>query len=134
MNRRRSSACVVPDTAVAHLKASAMLPAATLTEILVALGVLAIALTVFVSVLQLGVHSAAAIHEQTTAARLARSQMEIIKNAAWPGPYPAVTSPPGYIVSVSLSQGPLTSLQLVQVRVQHDQRDVLTLQGYKGQR
>jgi len=133
MNRRRSAACVAGDAPLAAHPAG-LAPAATLTEVLVALGIVAVAVTVIVSMLQLGVRSVAAVHEQATAAQLARSQMEIVKSSPWPGPYPAVAAPAGYNVAVTLADGPVPSIQLVTVRVHHGQRALLTLQGYRGKR
>jgi len=129
MYRRRNGAYVAPPgPAVGGLEGSSLL------EILVALGIVAIALTVFVSMLQLGVGSVASIQEQTMAALLARSQMETVKSAAWPGPYPSIAPPSGYTINVSSSPGPLADIQSITVRIQRDGRHILSVQGFKGHR
>jgi type II secretory pathway pseudopilin PulG len=131
MNRRTTHACVA---AASRQQPGSDLPGATLLEALVALAIVTIALTVFVSMLQFGVHSVAGLHEQTLATALARSQMEAVKAAAWPGPYPPVAAPSGYTVSVANAAGPVAGVQLITVRVHHGGQTVLTLEGYKGQR
>jgi prepilin-type N-terminal cleavage/methylation domain-containing protein len=106
----------------------------TLVEILVAMGIVAVALAVFISMLQTGVLTVGSVQDQTVASALARSQMEVVKSAAWPGPYPVVAIPPGYSVTVSSDPGPSPELQLVTVRVLRAGRTVVTLQGYKANR
>lgn len=106
----------------------------TLIEILIALGIMGVVLTVFVSVLQLGVLSVSDVQERSTAMTLARSQMEIVKSAPWPGPYPALATPAGYTVSTSIGPGPMPTIQAITVAVRHNGRDILTTQVYKGQR
>lgn len=107
---------------------------ATLVDILVALAIAAIALTVMLSVLSIGVHSVASIQERATASALARSQIESIKSAPWPGPYSTIAAPSGYSISLEVGAGPVTGIQLVTVTVRRDQRAILSLQAYKGQR
>ncbi len=104
----------------------------TLIEILVALGIIAVALTVFLAALQLGLRGVANVQEQTLAASLARSQMESVKAAPWPGPYPALAAPSGYTVTTTPESGPLPGLQLITVTVSRHGRPLLTIQGYKG--
>jgi len=109
-------------------------PGSTLVEILVALAIAGLALTVFLAALEAGIRGVASVQHRTVAATLARSQMELIKTAPWPGPYPPVSAPPGYAVTVDTQPGIVAGVQLVTVNVQRDGRGVLTLQGYKGQR
>jgi type II secretory pathway pseudopilin PulG len=134
MYRRTTEAHVAPDSGAHSAARGGEMAGSTLLEVLIALGIVAIALTFFVSILQLSVHSVTVVHEQTTAAILARSQMETIKSAAWPGPYSTISAPPGFTVLVASAPGPIAAIQVITVRVQADGRDILTVQGYKGQR
>lgn len=106
----------------------------TLVEILVALAIVAVTLTVVVAMLQAAVGAVASVHEQTLAAALARSQMETIKSSPWPGPYPTVAAPAGYQVTAGVGPGPLSGLQIITVTVRRDGRSIVVVQGYKGQR
>ena len=106
----------------------------TLVEVLVALAIAAIALTVFLAAIEAGLRGVASIQERTVATTVARSQMEAIKAAPWPGPYLPVSAPPGYVVGVSTGPGLVAGVQLVTVTVQRDGRSIMSLQGYKGQR
>ena len=134
MNRRTSAAHVAADSQPQGVTPDRDLAGSTLVEVLVALGIAAVALTLFVSILQLGVHSVATIQERVTATTLARSQMETVKLTPWPGPYPVISTPTGYTLTVAASSGPIGGIQMITVRVAHAGRDVLTLEGYKGQR
>jgi type II secretory pathway pseudopilin PulG len=137
MNRRRMKPHVVPSPPPSAATAEVGPHAergSTLVEILIALGIMAVVLTVFVSILQLGVFSVGDIQERTTAMTLARSQIETIKSAPWPGPYPTLAAPTGYSVTTSVGAGPMPTIQVISVRIQHNGRDVLTTQAYKGQR
>jgi hypothetical protein len=84
--------------------------------------------------LVMGVRTVASVNEQTIAATLVRSQLEAVKNAAWPGPYSPLAAPTGYTIQLSTAPGPIAGIQIVTVAVQRNGREILRAQGYKGQR
>jgi Tfp pilus assembly protein PilV len=136
MYRRTAPAHVVFDDPAqpAARAVGGNLRGSTLLEVLVALGIVAVTLTVVVSMLVMGVRAVGNVDEQTVATTLARSQMESVKSAAWPGPYSPVAAPAGFTIQITTAPGPSASIQVVTVRVQRDGREILRVDGYKGQR
>ncbi len=134
MNRRRTLPGVVTGRPTRRASPPASQTGSTLVEVLVAVALAAVALTVFLTAIDAGIRGMASVQERTVAATLARSQMEIVKTAPWPGPYASVSAPPGYAVGAQAQPGIVAGVQLITISVQRDGRSVLTLQGYKGQR
>ena len=79
----------------------------TLVEELVTVAVIGLGLVILVSMITTGAIGARKVNDLVVAESLARSQIELIKAAAYQGnpetsPYPAVTAPAGYTVAVSI--------------------------------
>jgi Tfp pilus assembly protein PilV len=75
---------------------------ASLVEILVAVGIIASALVIFIAALSTAAFAVRASNQLTTANNLAASQLESIKAAAYvtgTASYPGIAAPPGYSVS-----------------------------------
>jgi type II secretory pathway pseudopilin PulG len=91
-----------PQSKVRNRKSEA---GASLVEILVAIGILALALVVFIAGLSTGSFAVRASNRLTTANNLAAAQLETIKGAVYNagGAYPLVAAPPGYAISLSSS-------------------------------
>ena len=80
---------------------------ATLVEELMTVAIIGVGIVILVAMITTGVIGVRTVDDKVLAESLARSQLEIIKDAAYeadPGtsPYPSVTLLPGYIVSVSI--------------------------------
>jgi len=111
----------------------------TLVETLVAVGILGMALVMFLGGLSTGLLTTAQADRLSTAHELARSQMEYTKNTAYsaaPYTYPTVTPPTGYGVTSAAST--ITSgnanIELVTVQVTKGGAVVYSLEGYKVNR
>lgn len=84
---------------------------ATLVEILVTVGIMAIAVTAFLWALSMGSFGVATVRERVTAENLARTQLEAIKASSYiTGAVPisytslyTVTAPPGYDIGLEVS-------------------------------
>jgi len=80
---------------------------ATLVEELMTVAIISFGIVILVAMITTGVVGVRTVDDKVLAESLARSQLEVIKDAAYeadPGtsPYPSVTPISGYIVSVSL--------------------------------
>lgn len=108
---------------------------ATLVEILATVGILSVALVVFVAALSTGAFGVRSSSRITTATNLAAAQLESIKGAAYDaaGAYPIVAAPPGYAVVVS-SNVITPGLQQVTVTVTCQGETLLVVSNYKVDR
>jgi type II secretory pathway pseudopilin PulG len=126
----------------------------TLVEELVAVAVVGLGLVILVSMITTGAIGTRKVNDLVVAESLARSQIELIKDAAYqedPGisPYPAVSTPPEFTVTVSYqywdssanggSGGFITAqhnegLQKVTVTVTSDGETIHTTSSYKVDR
>ena len=111
----------------------------TLVETLVAVGILGLALVVFLAGLQTGLISTRQSDSLSTAHELARSQMEYTKAAAYqpaPATYATVTPVNGYAVTANASAiaGGDANVQLITVQISKDGAPAFTLEGYKVNR
>lgn len=103
----------------------------TLVEVLVALGILAIVAATFLAAVGSNFKGAALAQERTIAESLARSQMEIIKKAAYSGSYtPEDSNREGYTIAVTVTPLQL-GLQKVRVSVSHWGEEVIAVDDYK---
>ncbi len=80
---------------------------ATLVEELVTVAIIAIGIVILVAMITTGVIGVRQVDDLVVAETLARSQLELVKDASYeadPGttPYPAVTGVPGYSVIVAI--------------------------------
>ena len=120
---------------------------AGLVEVLVAVAIMAIVLTIFLSALVTGGLGVRVVHERVTAENLARSQLEYIKDyepyneitQTTPGAYPTVTSiVSGYAITVTASPIATTNFDIQLITVTVFYGDVLTptftMEEYKVKR
>ena len=80
---------------------------ATIVEELVTVAIIAFGIVVLVAMITTGVLGVRQVDDKVVAETLARSQLELVKDAAYqadPGtsPYPAVSAVPGYSVAVGI--------------------------------
>ncbi|TFG49354.1 MAG: hypothetical protein E4H33_02420 [Anaerolineales bacterium] len=80
---------------------------ATLVEELMTVAIIAFGIVILVAMITTGVVGVRQVDDKVLAESLARSQLELIKNASYqadPGtsPYPSVASIPGYVVSLGI--------------------------------
>ena len=111
----------------------------SLVESVVAIGILGIAITAFVTGLSTGSISVREMEQQTIAQRMVRTQLEYVKSYAFePGAatYPVVSTPEGYTVSVDVTAVPGgdTSIQKITVVVRREGEDLLSVEDYKVDR
>jgi len=105
----------------------------SLVEILVAVAIMAIVLTIFLSALSTGTLSTGVVHERVTAENIARLQLEHVKHSGFNDHYtPAAISHPGYTAVISATTI-ITDLQLITVTVYHN-GPVFTIEDYKVNR
>ena len=124
----------------------------SLIETLVAVAILAAIGVVFMSAMYTGYRNIGIVDEQQQAEALARSQLEMIKNATYSdtGTYPVTVSlPTGYSISITVTSPtmigtadnytsldelvgyPVTTIQEITVSVYHDDKHVLAVACYK---
>ena len=112
-------------------------PGAGLVEILCAIGILSIVLTIFVSALSTGAHATRVVHERVTAENIARSQLEYMKDT----PFiegtdcytPTVVSSTAYTATISATTV-YTGVQRIIVTVFHYDKPTFTVEEYKVDR
>lgn len=107
-----------------------------LVEVLVAVAIMAIVLTIFLSALVTGGLGVNVVHERVTAQNIARSQLEYVKDGdfiAGTDHYtPTAISHPGYTAAISATTI-YNGVQLITVTVSHN-GPVFTIEGYKVDR
>lgn len=108
---------------------------ASLVEILVAVGIISLALAILVGALAVGALGVQSAHRLTTAANLAADQIEVIKHAAYDpaGAYPTIGAPPGYSVAVAVTEID-TGLQQITVTVSFQGETLTVVGNYKVDR
>jgi len=122
----------------------------SVVEELVALAIVSLGLVIVIAALSTGSKGVGTANDRVTAENLARSQLELIKDAAYSpdptvSPYPTVSPVQGYAAAVGVEywiapSGPFTStvrddgLQKVTVSVSGGKGAVLELEGYKVDR
>ncbi len=123
---------------------------ATLVEELMTVAIISFGIVILVAMITTGVIGVRTVDDKVLSESLARSQLEIIKDAAYvadPGisPYPSVTTISGYIVSVSIeywnaSSGSFTptqmnyGLQKITVTVSTGGIDIVQTAAFKADR
>ena len=113
----------------------------TLVEILVAIAIITVALTVFVTSLSTGAFGVSVARDLTRANNLALSQLESVKAQLYAVPaycgeagvYPAITVPESYAVAVETCELD-TGLEVVTVTVAHQGETLVTLSNYRMDR
>lgn len=122
----------------------------SLVEELVAVAIVSLGLVILIAALSTGSMGARTTNDRVTAENLARSQLELIKDAAYSPnptaiPYPTVSPVQGYTVTVGVEywiapSGPFTStvrndgLQKLTASVSGSKGALLQLEGYKVDR
>jgi len=110
---------------------------AGLVEVLVAVAIMAIVLTVFLSALSTGSLGVSVVHERVTAENIARSQLEYVKETDFitgTNSYtPTTISPIGYTATISATTID-TGLQLITITVFYDGAPTFTMEEYKVDR
>jgi len=107
----------------------------TLVELLVALAIIVLAVTIFIAALSTGAAAVQVTDQLTTANHLASVQLESIKAALYDpvGAYPAVTLPANYAIAIT-SNEIQTGLQQVTVTVSYQGRPLTAISNYKVNR
>jgi type II secretory pathway pseudopilin PulG len=110
-----------------------------LVEMLVAVSLMGLVATAFISALSTGSLAVGTQSEQTIAQQLAQTQQEVIKAAAYSttgAGYPAVTAPSGYSVAFTVNSSIYsdTNIQKITVTISRDGTQILTTEGYKVNR
>lgn len=108
----------------------------TLVETLVAIAILGVSATAFVTALSTGSIATSTQDERTIAEGLAQSQIEFIKSQTYDATgvsYSAITCPTGYSVSVNANSAIYSNnnIQKITISVSHNSNVVLTLEDYK---
>lgn len=122
----------------------------TLVEELVTVAIIGMGLVILVAMITTGTVGVQKIRDRTVADNLARSQLELIQDAAYEpdptsSPYPAVSSPPAYQVSVQIEYWDASSdtftggvrndgMQKITVNVTSDGDIVSQISAYKVDR
>ncbi len=111
----------------------------SLIEVIIALALLGIIAVAVLGGLATASNTLAIADERTTAESLARSQMEYAKNqtyaASYTAPIPQDYVDAGY--SATIVVNPVTGkggLQKITITIEHQGRQVITLEGYKANR
>jgi len=109
----------------------------SLVEILVAVAIISLSLTILVTALSTGFYGVRSSRHLTQANNLAASQMESIKVAAYAdvagGTYPSVTAPPGYTIDVTQRQVE-TGLLAITVTASYDGEPLTVVSNFKVDR
>ena len=110
----------------------------SLVEELVAVAIVSLGLVIIIAALSTGSMGVSTTNDRVTAENLARSQLEVIKDAAYSPdptvtPYPTVSPVQGYTVTVGVEVLDV-GLQKVTVTVSRGGEALLQLEGYKVER
>jgi len=121
---------------------------AGLVEVLVAVAIMAIVLTIFLSALVTGGLGVRVVHERVTAENIARSQLEYIKNYTYTNgaiSYPTVEHSEDYPITIDISywhsptqqftstRAADSGMQWITITVSHN-GEVFTIENYKVDR
>ena len=106
----------------------------SLVEILVALAIIAIVITIFLAALSTGTFGVSVVCKRVTAENIARSQLEHVKESDFIADYtPTAISHPGYTAVISATTI-YTGLQLITVTVFYNDERVFAIEDYKVNR
>ncbi|MBN1643728.1 MAG: type II secretion system protein [Dehalococcoidales bacterium] len=110
-----------------------------LVELLVAVAIVGTALAVFIAALSTGSLSVAEMSQETISQRLAQSQIEQTKSAAYDATgasYTLVPAPSGYSISLNVDSSIYADnkIQKLTVTISHDAQQVLVMEDYKVDR
>ena len=109
----------------------------SLIETLVALALLGIIGVAFLSALATSSNARSIADEHVSARILAESQMENIKKQTYAFSYDPVPIPaeyPGYSAAIDVDNLRNGNIQKITVTIRHHDRDIKTLESYKGNR
>jgi hypothetical protein len=122
----------------------------SLTEDLVTVAIIALGIVLLIAMISTGTIGVSTANTEVTAENLARSQLEMVKNAPYQPdptaiPYPSMSAPSRYEIVTAVEywtapSGPFVpavrndGLQRVTVSVNHDGVPVLQLEAYKVER
>ena len=108
----------------------------SLTEVVVAVGIMGVAVVAFVSALSTGSIAVREGEQEVVSQRLVQTQLEYIKGCPYNTSYSTVAAPEGYMISVAVGSTPDndTDIQKISVTVFRDGDDVLTVEDYKVNR
>jgi prepilin-type N-terminal cleavage/methylation domain-containing protein len=109
----------------------------SLMEMLVAVAIIGIAITVFITALSTGSLSVSALNVGTIAQDLAQRQIEQIKSATYDSTgasYTLVTAPSGYTIGLAVNSALYADnkIQKLTVTISHNAQQVLVVEDYKG--
>jgi type II secretory pathway pseudopilin PulG len=110
-----------------------------LVESLVAIAILGVGVTAFLTDLSAGSMAVKTQNESVTARGLAQNQMEIVKAAPYDftgTSYTPITAPSGYAVTLSIDSNLYSNedIQKIAITVEHDNNVIITLEDYKVDR
>ena len=118
----------------------------SLIEMLVAIALLGLIATALITGLATASRGLLIADERETAINLAESQMENVKEQPYSAVYNPISTPPHYSVNcTAVPINPVThepfndeeddlGLQLITVTIKHNDKEVITLEGYKVDR
>jgi Tfp pilus assembly protein PilV len=108
----------------------------SLTEVVVAVGIMAVVVLAFVSALSTGSIAVREGEQEVVSQRLAQTQLEYIKGCPYNSSYSAIDVPERYSISVEVGSTPDndTDIQKISVTVYRDGEDILTVEDYKVNR
>ena len=111
----------------------------SLMEMLVAVSIVGIAFSVFMTALSISSLSVGTLNEATVAQDLAQRQIEQLKSAAYDSTgasYTLVTAPSGYTIGLAVNSAIYADnkIQKLTVTISHNAQQVLVVENYKGNR
>ena len=109
----------------------------SLLETIVALALLGIICVAFLSALATSSNARSIADEHASARILAESQMEDIKKQTYAFSYDPVSIPaeyPGYSAAIDIENLRNGNIQKITITIRHHDRDIETLESYKGNR
>ena len=111
----------------------------SLVEMLVAVSIVGIAITVFITALSTGLLSVSTLKEATFAQQLAQRQIEQLKSTAYDATgvsYTLVSAPSGYTIGLAVNSAIYADnkIQKLTVTISHGGQQVLVVEDYKGNR
>jgi type II secretory pathway pseudopilin PulG len=111
----------------------------SLVETLVAIAILGVIASVFLTALSTGAISVRIQDEMSVSQGLAQSEIEVIKSAAYDisgHDYPVLNAPTGYTIAVQVNPSIYgnVDIQQVTVTIMHNDDQVLALENYKVNR
>jgi|GEM_PF-974589 len=110
-----------------------------LAETIVAVGIVGIALTTFITSLSVGSRAVGELDQEQISQHLAQSQMETTKAAPYDATgasYTTIAGPVGYSISLNVNSGIYAdnNIQLITVTINRDALPVFVMEDYKVNR